>query len=65
MAISTALVGLGAGVRLHVGRFRAKQLFHTVNRELFNDIDVFAAAVVAASRIAFGVFVGQYGALCL
>ena len=54
-----ALVRLRAGVRLYVGRFRAEQLFHTVNRELLHDVDVFATAVVAFARVAFGVFIGQ------
>ena len=53
------LVGLRAGVWLDVDIFCAKQLFSAVNRQLFDNINVFAAAVVAFARIAFGVFVGQ------
>ena len=44
---------------LDVDIFCAKQLFSAVNRQLFDNINVFAAAVVAFARIAFGVFVGQ------
>jgi hypothetical protein len=34
-----------------------------VDRQLFGDVDVFAAAVVALARIALGVLVGQHRAL--
>jgi hypothetical protein len=57
-------VGLGAGVRLHVGVVGAEQLLGAVNGQLL-DIDVFAAAVIALARIAFGVLVGELGALGL
>ena len=60
-----ALVGLRAGVRLHVGRFGAEQLLDAVDRQLLGDVDEFAAAVVALARIAFGVLVGQLRALGL
>ena len=53
------LVGLGAGVRLDIDIFCAKQLFSAVNRQLFNNINVFTATVVAFAGIAFSVFVGQ------
>ena len=53
------LVGLGAGVRLDIDIFCAKQLFSAINRQLFNNINVFAATVVAFARIAFSIFVGQ------
>ena len=47
---------------LYVGGFCTEQLFDAVNRQLFNDIDILAAAVIAAAGIAFGVFVGELGA---
>ncbi len=58
-------VGLGAGVRLHVGVVGAEQFFGAVDGQLLDDVHVFAAAVVALARIAFGVFVGQLGTLRL
>ena len=48
---------------LNVGGFGAKNLLDTVNRQLFGHVDMFAATVVAATRVAFGVFVGQLAAL--
>ena len=50
-------------MRLHVGRIGAKNLLDTVNGQLLGHIDVFAAAVVALARIAFGVLIGQLAAL--
>ena len=52
-------------MRLDVGVLRAEQFFDAVDCQLFDNIDVFAAAVVAFARIAFGVFVGQLRTLCL
>ena len=43
-------VRLRTGMRLHVRMFRAKQLLYPINRQLFNLIDDFTAAVVAFSR---------------
>ena len=58
-------VGLRTGVRLDVGEVGAEELLRTIDRELLGDIDVFAPAVVALARIAFGVLVGEHGALRL
>ncbi|MNN53327.1 hypothetical protein D3C81_1680720 [compost metagenome] len=58
-------VGLGAGVRLDVGIACTEQLLGTVNGQLLDHIDVLATAVVALARVAFGVLVGQLGALGL
>ena len=57
------LIGLGAGVRLHVGRIGVEQLLHPFQRKLLGDVDEFAAAVVALARIALGVLVGELRAL--
>ena len=57
------LVGLAARVRLHVHVFRAEEFFAAVNRQLFGNVHMFAAAVIAFVRITFGVFVGQLAAL--
>src|SRR5699024_6302259 len=56
-------VGLGAGVGLDVGVVAVEQLAGAVNGELFDDVDVFAAAVEALAGVAFGVFVGELRAL--
>jgi hypothetical protein len=58
-------VGLRARVRLHVGIVGSEQLLGAIDRELFGDVDEFAAAVVALARIAFRVLVGQHRALRL
>ena len=54
-------VGLGAGVRLHVGVLGAKELFGAVAGKVLNYIGVLAAAVIALARVAFGVLVGEDG----
>ena len=51
-------VGLRAGVRLHIGMLGAKQLFSALDGNIFNNVNAFAAAVIAFSRVALGVFVG-------
>jgi hypothetical protein len=58
-------VGLRAGVRLDVGVLGPEQLLGTVDRELLDDVDVLAAAVVAPSRVALRVLVGEHRALRL
>ena len=55
-------VGLGAGVGLDVGVFGAKDLFGAVAGQVLDHVGVLAAAVVAASRIALSIFVGEDGA---
>ena len=58
-----SVVCLRAAVRLHIGVFSAEKLLDAFARQIFDDVDVFAAAVIALARIAFGVFVRQAGAL--
>jgi hypothetical protein len=53
------LVGLRAGMGLDVGVFRAEELLGTVPRQVFDRVRMLTAAVVALSRIAFGVLVGE------
>ena len=53
------LVGLRAGVGLHVGVLGAEQLLDAVDGQLLDDVDVLAAAVVALAGIALGVLVGE------
>ncbi len=58
-------VGLGAGVRLHVGELGAEQGLDPVDGQLLDHVDVLAAAVIALARVALGVLVGQHRALRL
>jgi hypothetical protein len=58
-------VRLRSGVRLHVGVVGAEQLAGPVDRELLDDVDALAAAVIALPRIALGVLVGEHGSLGL
>ena len=58
-------VGLGAGVRLHVGVVGSEERLRAIDRQLLNDVDVLAAAVVALAGIALRVLVGQHAALAL
>ena len=60
-----ALVGLRAGVRLHVGEAAAEQALGALDGEVLGDVHELAAAVVAPARIALGVLVGQHRALRL
>jgi len=52
-------------VGLDVGVVGAKEGLGPVDGELLHDVDVFAAAVPAFAGVAFGVFVGEAGALGL
>lgn len=66
----TGGVGLSAGVGLHVDGHLdacglAEELLGAVDGELFNDVDVLAAAVVALAGIAFRVLVREAGTLGL
>ncbi|MCY1403791.1 hypothetical protein D9M71_189850 [compost metagenome] len=56
-------VGLRACVWLDVGVIGAEQFLGAVDGQLLDHVDVFAAAVVALAWVAFGVLVGQHGAL--
>ncbi|KAF5036887.1 hypothetical protein DSECCO2_570460 [anaerobic digester metagenome] len=39
-----------------------KQLTGAVTRDVFNDIDAFASAVIAFTGVALGIFIGEYRA---
>ena len=58
-------VGLGTRMRLDVGEIGAEKFLGAGAGDVLDDVDVFAATVVAASRVAFGVLVGQDAALGL
>ena len=51
-------------MRLHVRMLSAEELLGTIAREILDDIAEFAAAVIAASGVTFGIFVGEYGTRC-
>ena len=55
-------VGLGAGVRLHVGILCIVELAEPVNCKLFYLVYYHAAAIIALAGITFRVFVGADGA---
>ncbi len=52
-------IGRAAGVRLHVGVSSAEQAFGSVTGEIFDRVNIFAAAIITHAGVAFGVFVGQ------
>ncbi|MNL54875.1 hypothetical protein D3C87_1782420 [compost metagenome] len=58
-----ALIGLGAGIGLHIGEADAKQLLGALDSQRLGDVHILATAVVTLARIAFGIFVGQHRAL--
>jgi hypothetical protein len=53
------LVGLRAGVGLHVGVVGAENLLGAGDGDLFRHVHILAAAVIALVGVAFGVFVGE------
>ena len=53
------LIGLRAGMRLHVDVLGAKKLFGAVAGQVLHFIGILAAAVVAFAGVAFGVLVGE------
>jgi hypothetical protein len=53
------LVHLAARIGLHIGESGAEQLLGAVDGDLFDLVDIFAAAIIAAARIALGILVGQ------
>ena len=57
------LVRLRTGMRLDVRGVGMEELLDPIDRQLLDDVDVLAAAVVALARIAFRVFVGELRAL--
>ena len=59
------LVGLAAGIGLHVGELALEQLAGALDGERLGDVDELAAAVIAPAGIALGVFVRHHRALRL
>ncbi len=58
-------VGLRPAVRLHVDVLRAEDFLCAIDRQLLDHVDIFAAAIPAFARVAFGIFVRQAGSLRL
>jgi len=54
-----SLIGLAAGIRLHIGEFAIKQPAHALNSQCLGNIDKLAATIITPARIALGIFVGQ------
>ncbi len=53
------LVHLAAAVGLHIREIAAEKLLGAFDRDRLDLVDIFAAAIIAAAGIAFGIFVGQ------
>ena len=56
------VVGLGAGVGLHVGKLRAEELAGPLNGQVLHDVHALAAAVVPLAGVAFRILVGEHAA---
>ena len=59
------VVGLGAGVGLHVDERSAEELLGALAGEVLHGVNRPAAAVIAPAGKAFGVLVGERAARCL
>src|SRR5437588_11345736 len=57
------LIGLRAGMRLHIGEAAPEEALGALDRERLGDIDEFASDIISAAGITFGVFVCQHRAL--
>lgn len=51
-------------MRLHIHMLRTEELLRTIDCQLFDDVDIFAAAIVSLARVAFCIFVCEDAALC-
>src|SRR5579871_1091205 len=58
-------IGGGPRMRLNVCETASEKLRNTLNRQIFGNVDVLAAAIIALARLAFGIFVGEDRALRL
>ncbi len=57
------LIGLRAGMRLHIGEATSEEALGALDCERLGDIDEFASAIISAAGITFGVFIRQHRAL--
>ena len=56
------LIGLRAGVGLHIGVFGVEEFLGAIASQVFHDVGEFAPAVVALAGISFGILVGENAA---
>ena len=61
--VHDGVVSLRAGVGLNVSVLSAEEFLHAGDSEVLNDVNEFAATVVAAAGVTLSVLVGQYRAL--
>ena len=59
------LVHLAAGIGLNIRETGPEQLLGALDGQVLDDVDVFAAAIIALAGVALGIFVGQDRALGL
>ena len=55
-------VGVGAGVRLHVGVLGAEEFLRSSDGQALDFVDVLSACVIPLPGVALGVLVGQHAA---
>ncbi len=55
-------IGLGAGMRLHVGMLRAEELTGPLSGKFFHKIHTLAATVIPLAGVALRIFIGQHAA---
>ncbi|MNI48833.1 hypothetical protein D3C73_1034170 [compost metagenome] len=53
-------IGLGTGVRLHIGMIGTEELLGTVTGQILHDIHIFTTAIIPFARIAFGIFIREH-----
>ena len=58
-------VGLGTGMRLHVGMLSAEDLTESLSGQILNEVNIDAAAIVTSARVSFSIFVCQNRTVCL
>ena len=57
------LIHLAARIGLHIGELAVEQTARALDGKLLGNIDKLAAAIIAAARIALGIFVGEHRSL--
>ena len=57
-------VGLRARVRLHINVLAAEELARAIAGQILHDVGILAAAVVTATGISLGIFIGEDRAGC-
>ena len=57
-----SIIGLGAGVRLNIGKLGAEQLLGPLDGDIFHHVHALTAAVIPFAGIAFGILVGKNSA---